>query len=122
MEDSTRFSTASIVTFLFCGLLGTSAAARVVGGEGGGPFHFVCPPNTVLTGLNGQAGNWVDSLQPICAKWNVREKTLGEPIYGPIFGGKGGLPKGVNCPGRQQSSHGGFWSPVETGRMFSTLA
>jgi hypothetical protein len=38
-----------------------------VGGAGGTPFEMVCPPGTVMVGIRGGAGIYIDNLQVVCA-------------------------------------------------------
>jgi hypothetical protein len=38
-----------------------------VGGAGGTPFEMVCPPGTVVVGIRGGAGIYIDNFQVVCA-------------------------------------------------------
>jgi len=50
----------------------TGSCAGTGGGSSGGtPFELVCPPGTVLDGVNGQAGVYLGQIQIRCATWDV---------------------------------------------------
>lgn len=38
-----------------------------VGGAGGTPFEMICPPGTVVVGIRGGAGIYIDNFQVVCA-------------------------------------------------------
>lgn len=75
------------------------AHAAPIGGTGGGPFESRCDRGSVMVGINGRAGFWIDSIQIVCASWNASTQSLGPIRFGKVFGGAGGHPQGMNCPG-----------------------
>lgn len=57
---------------VLCGRVGSEAVGRaaggaVVGGTGGGPAEWRCPPGTAARGLHGRAGERLDRLEVVCA-------------------------------------------------------
>jgi hypothetical protein len=76
----------------------------VVGGPGGTPFKFPCPPGSFLVGLYGVTGQVVDGISGICASWNALHAAAGRPTTGPpmpngqYFGGQGSHPGRFICP------------------------
>lgn len=47
--------------------VGPAAGGAVIGGEGGRPVEWRCPPGTVARGLAGGAGDRLDRIEVICA-------------------------------------------------------
>lgn len=95
-----------VAVALACGLA-TSACAQagtgysstpVFGGNGGGHFEGYCPRDTYLVGVGGRIGDWIDAIQPICAKWNSTTQAFNPPVTGPLSGGSGGGPATLMCP------------------------
>ena len=72
-----------------------------VGGSGGGPFRLQCPPGHFLVGLEGRTGLWIDQITALCARWErtQTQSSLGFPVRVGRFGGAGGGPRSVVCPG-----------------------
>jgi hypothetical protein len=63
------------------------------------PVTMECPNGQFVIGLNGKTGAWIDSIAPICARWDERNvqpvvtRTLLKPA-----GGSGGGPNRQTCP------------------------
>ena len=53
-----------------------TAEAAMAQGE---PFSVECPTGSYVTGFVGRAGDWVDRLSIVCAKWNANRVTLETP-------------------------------------------
>ena len=87
------------------------SATPVFGGRGGGSFLAYCPRDTYLVGISGRHGDWIDAIQPICAKWNDAAQAFSAPVRGPVTGGSGGGEATLGRVGRpavyaQRSSAG----------------
>lgn len=71
----------------------------LAGGDGGTPFHVLCPAGNVLIGIRAKAGSWLDRVGPVCASWNPETRTRGP--YRDMtteFGGAGGQWTRFGCP------------------------
>lgn len=93
---------ASLIAALVVSTVSTSAIARtefpVEGFPGDATRPFECPSGKMLAGFAGNAGLWIDSIQPICAVANDN-RTFRQPVVeGPEFGGRGGTRQTVYCP------------------------
>lgn len=87
--------------------LPSAASARstpALGGGGGGEFQSGCPINSYMIGVSGRTGAWIDAIQPVCARWNVRTQQLDSAGRGPLAGGNGGGPNTKMCAYRQAVS------------------
>ena len=84
-----RMLVASIGLSLFL-LMGSLVNAQpklnAMGGPGGNYFEHTCGPGRVLLGIAGYAGVWIDNVQAICARVDVRGFTAPQN-EGPVFGG-----------------------------------
>ena len=72
----------------------SAAEARdtgIIGGSGGGPFRDQCGAGQFLTGVFVNSGAWLDSLIPLCGKFNAATGLIGASGF-PMgrHGGKGG--------------------------------
>ena len=74
------------------------SATPVFGGNGGGAFVHYCPNGTYIIGISGRTGDWIDAIQPICARWNSGPEAFGPPVKGSTAGGSGGGPATLMCP------------------------
>jgi hypothetical protein len=64
-------------------------------GSGGWPFHYQHQsPGFALVGLVMRAGDWIDQVTPVFAEL-LDDGTTGPEIYGPSFGGAGGMTREV---------------------------
>jgi hypothetical protein len=80
---------------------GPAAAGEIAafGGPGGGPFRSECPPWSYVVGLAGGVGEWLDSIEPLCAPIQPAEQRIGPGTpNGHRYGGGGGGPFTVACP------------------------
>lgn len=64
-------------------------------GTGGWPFHATHQsPGFALVGLTLRAGDWIDQVTPIFAEL-LDDGTIGPEVFGPTFGGMGGVTREV---------------------------
>ena len=69
-----------------------------LGGPGGNYFEQICRPGRVLVGVQGWGGVWIDSVQAICARFDINGVSDAQP-EGRVFGGAGGeRPLSGKCP------------------------
>jgi hypothetical protein len=62
-----------------------------------GPYAISCPSDTVIVGLYGRSGLWLDRIGLLCAPINS-DGTLGPPMKTDTAGGDGGSAMEVTCP------------------------
>ncbi len=70
---------------------------RAVGGSGGFSYRVNCPSGSLMVGVTGFTGEWVDRLQVICAP--MSNGALGPPKVAPEVLGdsRGGVPNSAQC-------------------------
>ena len=61
-------------------------ATQAFGGEWGQNYISRCPANTFLVGLTGAESQSVESLQPLCARWNAVTQKFDPLIVGAALG------------------------------------
>lgn len=68
--------------------------------SGGMPFYCQHPsPGFALIGLDIRAGAWIDQVTPVFAEL-LDDGTLGSEVWGPVFGGDGGIVRDLRvAPG-----------------------
>ncbi len=70
----------------------------MIGGDGGRYFEHVCPTGSVLVGVRGYTGLWIDNVQALCARMD-RAGPLDALASGPAFGGaQGQTNNSYTCP------------------------
>jgi hypothetical protein len=62
-------------------------------------FRSECPRGSYLTGFEGRAGAWVDTIQIVCARWNAEQQKLDPPKTQDFKHGRsqGGHPTQALC-------------------------
>lgn len=78
----------------------TRTQAPLVGGTGGAPFSYACPPGAFLTGIRARQGDWIDQVSAVCSRWDASAGAMVEVAASPAFGGNGGSPATMRCAGR----------------------
>jgi len=72
-----------------------------LGGPGGNYFEQICRPGRVLVGVQGWGGVWIDSVQAVCAKFDINGVSDAQS-EGRVFGGAGGEhPISAKCSNGQ---------------------
>ena len=70
----------------------------VIGGSGGESFDVDCGVDSVLVGLTGRSGAWLDQIQAICVQVDESGKWIGSPTkISTPKGGDGGLAFSQQC-------------------------
>lgn len=67
-----------------------SSDGRVISSSRGVSFHDECPRGSLLVGVAGRSGEWIDQVYIACAPVQADRKSLGPTFYGPANGGWGG--------------------------------
>lgn len=75
----------------------TDVPAR--GGGGGNAYRQTCDEGEYLVGLRGRTGDWIDSMQLVCARWNGRQLDPPHVAGAPIGNSTGGVANHADCPG-----------------------
>jgi hypothetical protein len=99
----------SAAAVIFIALLGPAGYAQddlprqgesftdMAGSSGGSLFSRECRPGSVLVGMKGRSGIYVDRIEPMCLKVE-QGKWAGSPTSLQTVGGNGGQPFEVTCP------------------------
>ena len=106
VEDTTS------VPYRYSLVLNPASSAVPRGGAMGTEFNGVCPAGTMVVGISGRSGSWIDQLSFTCAEFELIETTM--PNGTPRFevqevagsrtlvsleaGGAGGGPFDLPCP------------------------
>lgn len=93
-----RTSTWMLVAMMLCAACVQAQGDAVLtpmGGNGGNRFFARCAPGELLTGFDLRAGDDIDAIRPIC----VPTETGKFDFYPISFGGGGGGPRQLICPG-----------------------
>lgn len=63
-------------------------------------FSRPCPADSYMTGFEGYAGAWIDSMRILCAHWNAKSEKLDQPIKVRDMVGRsgGGSATSAHCP------------------------
>ncbi|MFN2384323.1 MAG: hypothetical protein ABR559_08695, partial [Gemmatimonadota bacterium] len=85
--------TGSLVLVAIASLLAPTDSARAQGT----PFELKCPSGTVLVGVHGRRGFWMDGIGPRCARLNA-DGTLGTVSNAGYRGGTSGTIGSYRCP------------------------
>jgi hypothetical protein len=80
------------------------------GGSGGAPFRFTCPTGSYIAGFTGSAGDYIDRMSPLCARWNPQTRNLDTPSQATHYIGQstGGRPLAAYCPSDTVANFIGF--------------
>jgi hypothetical protein len=76
---------------------GAEFSSPTYGGSGGQSYNLGCGSQAVLIGVQGKAGDWVDSIMAICRHVNANG-TLGDTFTKGPTGGNGGSVRSETCP------------------------
>jgi hypothetical protein len=78
----------------------TAADTPTMGGTGGDAFRTLCPADSVLVGINGRSGSYIDRARGMCAKfvdggWTNAVDLTSTSGHGSTTGGQ---PFDIRCP------------------------
>lgn len=76
---------------------GASAKDTPHGGSGGTPGSTFCGSDQVMVGIQANGGAYVDSIQPLCSKYNADGSWSGSILQAPRVGGTGGSAATRKC-------------------------
>lgn len=67
------------------------------------PYREECPAGSYLTGFEGRAGDWINQIQLVCARWDAPLARLKAPFTmkaeeDTVGRSNGGNPKRADCP------------------------
>lgn len=77
-----------------------AADTGTIGGSGGSPQRYTCPPGALLAGVRGRLGAALDHIEPLCVAANARGQWLGTPtaVLPGMGSSSGGQPFNQLCP------------------------
>lgn len=101
-SQSLRKYSGVLAALSFCALSAHAQTDQMLpptGGPGGGQYTARCAAREILTGFDLRTGDDVDAIKPLCMA--VRGPSEAGPIdpYPSQFGGNGGGPRRLVCPG-----------------------
>ncbi len=63
----------------------------------GTPFRDQCQPGAYVVGMRANEGTWLDSIQIICAPYDIETEAFGAAYPGRRYGGNGGIAFSMDC-------------------------
>ena len=85
-------------TAAFTVMAQSAGVSLAAGGTGGEPFTLPCPDHTALVGIQGRAGDYIDSIRGVCSRFD-EIGNASAPVTTATVGGSGGTSSfNLRCP------------------------